>query len=413
MSIKGIIYSNQTVSAAEHAMLFRRFIGDGILTGCGISYRFNVCTISEGAFVVAGRLTRILGEESITCTNTSGYARIKGVIDLNQAATINEFGQFKFEVDYANTSTGFPALVQEDVNSNGTKYEVEWAVLSLGSSGITGIVRSISTSSGGEGGGDSGGSDSGVTENGYSFTGISRYFSDSTHYEIVLLSNGDLTFVDNPGQVDVFAVGPGGDGDPASYTSTHGYAGKGGNGGEVVTVTGVALAKNTKYSIKIGTTGTGVTSGLPGITAYGGNHSSWSSSKGKTGGQRSITHKDGGSQAPGDGVAGVLAFGKSDTLYQPRRLYGASAGGGATSHDTANNGGWTSQDGGAGKNTGSGYGGSASSDPGAAGDASVQNTGAAGGGASFCFGGYGGARKAGLAGKGASGIMIISGKISA
>ena len=416
MAIQGVVYQNQKVSAEDHAALFQMFITDGILSGCGISKLRNVLTITSGMFILAGRLSKIIGSEQITIPDTirSTTVRLTGVIDLTQAATKTEFHQFSFRLDPESNGT-YPALRTENINTdnNAHYYEVEWAILTIdGDGNISNVEVKIGNSEGGSG--DGGGSGD-ITGDSYTFTGPAGsavYLSDETHWELVLLASGDLTFTKNPGQVDVFAVGPGGDGDSASFPGATGAAGKGGNGGEAITFENVTLTRNTKYQIKIDDIGTGETSGLPGIVAYGGNNSSWSSDKGKVGGQGAITNQSSGAQNPGNGTNGVLAFGKADTLYEPGRLYGASAGGGAASHDTQNQG-WTSQNGGYGATTGSGYGGSASDNVGAAGSATVQNTGAAGGGAAVGYGGYSGARLYGQPGKGASGIMIISGKFAA
>ena len=408
MAIKGVIYSNQAVSAAEHALLFRKFISDGILYGCGISYRFNTCTISSGAFVLAGRLTEIQGSEDVVVEGTSGYARIKGVIDLTQKAEKKIFQQFYFDVDYAQTADGFTALVQEDVNNNGQRYEVEWAVLTLSASGISSIVRSISESSGS---GTGGGSDTPgtVTSTSFSYDGTYDFQSSVDHWELALLSSGTLKFSVNPGRIDIFVVGAGGNGGSAYEGAGLGYAGSGGNGGECVTSTGIAAAANNPYSITIGTNGH-YTEGFD-VRAYGGNDENWSNAKGKAGGVGSITSADSGSRNPGDGVAGEYAFGSSTSLYGSGVKYGASGGGGGSSHNYSDaSRGYTQQSGGSGATTGSGSGGTASSSASAGQNASMQNTGAGAGGGAMAYDGYGhGGGGAAAGGSGASGILIIKG----
>lgn len=275
MAIKGVIYSNQHVSAADHAALFRMVVGDGVLDGCGISKSRNVCTISAGKFVTAGRLIRIIGQETIDIpvTQNNVYARIRGVNDMDRLATRQVFEQFYFTVDYANSADGFPALVQEDINVNGKIYEVEWAVLRIGSEGIIEeIVRHIGDAQPGSGGG---GEVSFVRLQDITFTGNQNdliYTADGDNWEIAILNNGTLTFRVNPGNIDVFAVGGGGVGNSGHNDNGVSKGGRGGQGGEAKTSFGVTGIRNNPYLIVIGGSGesTSFGSGEDAITAIGG-----------------------------------------------------------------------------------------------------------------------------------------------
>lgn len=82
------------------------------------------------------------GGESVTVNQTSGYARLKGVIDLTGASTVDTFSQFRVEVDYASSLGGFPALVHNNINGgSGTKYECELAIAKLNAAGVESILR--------------------------------------------------------------------------------------------------------------------------------------------------------------------------------------------------------------------------------------------------------------------------------
>ena len=141
MSIAGVTFDNQSPTAKDHGALFAGILTDGIIQGCGISYSGANVTIGTGYYIVAGRLCKISAAETKVLTGTSGYARIIAAVDLSGTATEDTFSQATITVDYAATSTGFPSLTQEDVNWNGTLYQMELAVLTLGSGGATGIVR--------------------------------------------------------------------------------------------------------------------------------------------------------------------------------------------------------------------------------------------------------------------------------
>lgn len=408
--IYGVTYANQRVSAADHAKLFRMVIGDGVMNGCGCSYRYDKFTISDGQFIACGRLTGIEGSEVIDITGNSGYARIRGVIDMDQAAEIDTFGQFYWRVDYASSADGFAALTQEDVNARGKIYEIEWAVVSLGEGGITGIVRSIANAEGGSGGG---GEITYITESLFSFMNGQaaanyEYYGDGTeNWEIALLDSGTFKFLANPGLIDVFVVGAGGTGGTGETSGGYGKAGNGGNGGECCTFENVSVSRNNQYPIQIGVLGND-TEAFEGLIARGGNSVDWSSDKGKSGGNGSVCTSTAGISKPVAGVQGELAFNGEDTYISAiNGTYFGSSGGGAGS--SVNRGGWTQQSGERGgviKGTlraGSGGGTSGGgSDPGASVDQTAPNTGAGGGGGAVAYN-----NSAAIGGSGGSGIVII------
>lgn len=144
MSIAGVTFDNQSPTSKDHGALFAGILTDGIIQGCGISYSGTNVTIATGYYIVAGRLCKISAAETKVLTGTSGYARIIAAVDLSGTATEDNFNQATITIDYAASATGFTALTQEDVNWNGTLYQFELAVLSLGTSGATGITRKAS-----------------------------------------------------------------------------------------------------------------------------------------------------------------------------------------------------------------------------------------------------------------------------
>lgn len=335
MAIKGITYSNQRVSAADHGSLFGKLFTDGIITGCAISHRLATCTIGQGAFIIAGRLTNIIGTETFEFASGHGdntYARIVGVVDTNQAAPKGGegFAQFAFRVEYAATADGFPELTVEDVNDRGTKYEVEWAVFKIMNDGsISGdAIRSFPAcdlKSAGESGD--------ISFDSFSFKPLDDTIpvadavkyntdpTDSTLWELAILVSGTLKFKKNPGAIEVFAVGGGAKGGRAYYTEPYMYGGPGGKGGELVTATIQSISANNPYEIVIGGSDES-TSGL-GVTAASG--------AGKNGGSggRSAEYQGGGSSKTngGKGTNGEKPFGNTSALYAPTRLYGPGGGG--------------------------------------------------------------------------------------
>ena len=143
MAIKGITFDNQALLAKDLGATFAGMLSDGILAGANISYAAYTVNIAPGYILIAGRIIQIVTTESVALTRTSGYARIKVIIDLSGTATETEFSQAYFTADYANSVSEFSALTQTDINSGGATYEAEFAIVALGSSAITGITRSI------------------------------------------------------------------------------------------------------------------------------------------------------------------------------------------------------------------------------------------------------------------------------
>lgn len=140
--IKGITFPGQKVPAVAHGAIFERLLDDGKLYGCGVSKSGSTLNVGAGLFVEAGRLIEIVTAEAISVTGSSGYARIKGVIDTSKTSTADSFLQFSWAVDYSATVDGFTALTQGAVNQGGAAtYEMELCIVSLNASGINEIVR--------------------------------------------------------------------------------------------------------------------------------------------------------------------------------------------------------------------------------------------------------------------------------
>ena len=230
----------------------------------------------------------------------------------------------------------------------------------------------------------------------------SQYASSGTDWEIAFKASGTLKFKKNPGPIDVFLVGAGGDGDDGSlYEYGGAYSakgGKGGDGGELVTQTNVTTVKRGRnYPAQVAAN---ADTTIFGFTA--------SAHSGNEGGAGSMTGLVSGGSDAGNGTAGSYAFGASTSLINSGVKYGASGGGGGSRRKTD----WAGRSYGYGATTGSGHGGEAHdydySTPGAADDGAdaTANTGAGGGGGASVIDGSKNITK-GDGGAGASGIIII------
>lgn len=386
MAIQGVIYQNQKVSAEDHAALFQMFISDGILAGCGMSKLRNVLTIDSGMFVLAGRLSKIIGSEQITIPDTirSTTARLTGVIDLTQSATKTEFHQFSFRLDAA-SGGAYPVLRKENINTgNGQYYEVEWAILTIDEDGnITNVEKKIGNSEGTTpGGGGAEGDFHFDTENGM------LYVKEGSDWEVAFLLSGTLILDKQLNNVDVFMINAGMNGTNGSDGDSGG--GTGGNGGKYQTWAGTSIPAGT-YAIAIGQSNGAVTS-FGELMEVAADSPSVNGGQGAVGGIYS-----GGNHAADPGADGVYAFEDNSNLIYPARKYGSSGGGGGTS--SSNNGAsFPGQSGG--ENAGAG-----SSNVNTNGGPGLANTGSGGGGGFGRF--YNGSGSHSNGGNGGSGIILI------
>lgn len=141
---KGITFANQNVSPVDDAILRRRLLSDGVLTGCELTYAGYTLTMAAGYLIACGRqIRRPTAENWAISDATSGYARVLMTIDLTRTATEEVFDQVNTSIEYATAEDGFPALIQDDINATGSKYQVVLAIVSLGTGGITGIASCL------------------------------------------------------------------------------------------------------------------------------------------------------------------------------------------------------------------------------------------------------------------------------
>ena len=139
-NIHGINFDNQTVTAKDHGHLFHCVIVDGIMSGCELSFSGTSLVITPGYLLVGGREMKLTANTTVIVNGaTTGFARVLITIDLTKPATADTFEQADFQIQYANTATGFSALNQEDINSTGTTYQFVLCTLALGTSGIASI----------------------------------------------------------------------------------------------------------------------------------------------------------------------------------------------------------------------------------------------------------------------------------
>jgi hypothetical protein len=133
---------------SDDGRLYQAIFDDGAIYGCELSYAGTVLTMEPGFMVVAGReMENEVSEDYTINQATSGFAQLVLTIDLTKTATTTAFNQVSIDVRYASSESGFPDLIQQDINGAGTKYQIQLALVSLGAGGITGIVDNMPTAS--------------------------------------------------------------------------------------------------------------------------------------------------------------------------------------------------------------------------------------------------------------------------
>lgn len=140
MSIRGVTFDNQLVTASDHGVLFQGVLDDGIVTGMGLSYSTSTLTIAAGYCIVAGRLIQLTAAATLTASSGGNYSRLVVTIDTSQTATVNDFMQVSFSLDYAASPSSFAALTQEDINAGvGNIYQAALAIFTMSGSSFTGV----------------------------------------------------------------------------------------------------------------------------------------------------------------------------------------------------------------------------------------------------------------------------------
>ena len=138
--IEGIVYDLQNITAEDLAKVFWMYGAkrDGIITGCSMSYTSSAINLTAGIFSARGHLTKLSGTTSVSLpTVNSGtlYCNLVYQIDLSQTASALSFTQGSFEILTSNSS--YPTPTKEDLDDDGTIYQMSFAKFILGTSGIT------------------------------------------------------------------------------------------------------------------------------------------------------------------------------------------------------------------------------------------------------------------------------------
>lgn len=143
ISLPGVNFVAQKITPSSDTALYRAAQGDGILAGCGMTAAGSSLQLAAGWLLLGGKEIPVPAQSVPVTEALSGYARLVVTVDLTRTATAEVFDQVKLDVEYASSILGFASLQQEDLLGSGSVYQQALCVLSLGASGVTGIVRQL------------------------------------------------------------------------------------------------------------------------------------------------------------------------------------------------------------------------------------------------------------------------------
>lgn len=138
--IRGYVFANQLASNEVDSMIYRKMLNyhDGIFKGMELSFTSTVITVGEGIIMIAGRPVGIIGSESISAGTDNAYCKLVIEIDLSKESTETNFEQVALKI--IKSTSNYPSVTQNDMDNDGTLYQVELAKFKTNASGITDFV---------------------------------------------------------------------------------------------------------------------------------------------------------------------------------------------------------------------------------------------------------------------------------
>lgn len=138
--IEGIVYDLQNIAAADMAKIYWMYGAkrDGIIAGCEMTYTNSAINLAAGYFSARGHLTKLTGTTSVELPEVNSgtlYCNLVYRIDLSQTADEDVFTQGSFVIK--TNSSAYPGVTQEDLDNNGTIYEMSFAKFLLGTTGVS------------------------------------------------------------------------------------------------------------------------------------------------------------------------------------------------------------------------------------------------------------------------------------
>ncbi len=141
MALRAVTFDKQKVKSQDDGLCHTLALMNKscVIEGSSVSQDgASTVSIGTGSFFVCGRLVNITSVESLGVPSVPAgqtmYMRVIFEVNLNQANTETEFMQGSFKT--LTSTTGYPALTQDDINSGGTLYQMPFIKLRADSTGI-------------------------------------------------------------------------------------------------------------------------------------------------------------------------------------------------------------------------------------------------------------------------------------
>lgn len=128
-----VTFEGQHIAPSDDGATWSACLTDGIGSGCALTRAGSTLTVGTGKLVAAGRTARVDTAKSFAL-GSSGYDRLVLTIDLTKTSVAQ---QVALDIQHSATLSGFsPALVQDDINGSGTKYQFVICIIDDSGSGI-------------------------------------------------------------------------------------------------------------------------------------------------------------------------------------------------------------------------------------------------------------------------------------
>lgn len=127
--IRGITFADQLTTSDDFAHLQNKWFNgvSGVTKGCNVTADADNVYVAPGYFLISGRLVRIVGTETIVSevVELNKYCSLVFEIDLSKTNSTTVFNQGYFKV--LSSTDEYPTLTQEDLDADGTVYQMEFA----------------------------------------------------------------------------------------------------------------------------------------------------------------------------------------------------------------------------------------------------------------------------------------------
>jgi hypothetical protein len=127
--IRGITFADQLTTSDDFAHLQNKWFNgvSGVTKGCTVTADADNLYVGAGYFLICGRLVRIVGNETIASevVEVQKYCKLVFEIDLSKTNSTTVFTQGSFKI--LSDTTGYPDIIQEDLDADGTVYQMEFA----------------------------------------------------------------------------------------------------------------------------------------------------------------------------------------------------------------------------------------------------------------------------------------------